>query len=99
MFLLIKKLLICLSGKLQTSIYSSDFISNLFSSSQRRARPVPNGAKHSFDVNCYRWMAIHDNSKKTFSISDDDSEKPKEKGISQNSRNPSAKSEIGFPLP
>jgi len=39
-------------------------------------------------------MTIPDNSNKTFSSSSDDQEKPKVKGFSQNSRKPSAKSEI-----
>jgi hypothetical protein len=43
-------------------------------------------------------MIIHDNSNKIFSNSNDDTEEPKQKGFSQNSRTPSAKSEMGFPL-
>jgi hypothetical protein len=62
-----------------------------------KARPVPNGGKRSFDVNCYRWVIIHDNSNKMFLDSYDDQEKPKRKGFSQNSRTPSLKSEIVFP--
>ena len=36
----------------------------------KEARPVPNGAKRSFDVNCYGWMIIDDNSNKIFLNSD-----------------------------
>jgi hypothetical protein len=35
------------------------------------ARPVPNGAKRFFDVNCYRERIIDDNSNKIFSNSND----------------------------
>jgi hypothetical protein len=32
----------------------------------KEARPVPNAARRSFDVNCHGWMIIHDNSNKIF---------------------------------
>src|SRR4030042_3223361 len=72
--------------------------SRFLSSSQRRARPVPNGGKYSLDVNCDRWMIIHVNSNKIFLNSNNDWENPEEKGFSQNSRNPSAIGEIVFPF-
>jgi hypothetical protein len=70
--------------------------SHFQSSSQTRARPVPNGGRRSSDVNCEGWMIIHVNSNKVFSDSNPDQEDPREKRFSQNSRNPSAISEIVF---
>ena len=46
-----------------------------------KARLVPNGGKRSFDVNCYRWMIIHDNSDKTFLNSNNDSRKAERERI------------------
>jgi len=76
MFLLIKKLLIRLPVELQMPLYRLRLMFGapakiMISLMMSEARPVPNGAKRFFDVNCYRERIIDDNSNKIFSNSND----------------------------
>jgi hypothetical protein len=76
MFLLIKKLLIRLPVEHPMPLYR---LRLMFDAAAKimiplimsNARPVPNGAKRFFDVNCYRERIIDVNSNKIFSNSND----------------------------